>query len=58
MCDDAAQVSERWAKDEKEEGGGMGITPRLPFLYLILFIPSMTRKLQFLDNICRIYLVK
>ena len=40
---DDAQVSERWAIDERRKGGG-GITPRLPFLYLMLLIPSITRK--------------
>ena len=33
---------ERWAIDRR-----MGITPRLPCHYLILFIPSLTRKLHF-----------
>ena len=42
-----AQESERWVLDERKEWGvgWMGvITPHLPFYYLILFIPSLTRK--------------
>ena len=41
MWDDA-QVSECWVKDERK--GGWCITHHLQFHYLILFIPSMTRK--------------
>ena len=48
MWDDV-EVSKRLAIDEWKEGEG--ITPRLPFHDLILFIPSQTRKLHFLDNI-------
>ena len=34
--------------------GGRCITPRLGFNYIVLFIPSLTRKLLFIDNIRRI----
>ena len=49
----------KWTLDQrrKKRGGGC-ITPRLRFHYVILFIPSMTRKLHFLDKIRRIFLVK
>ena len=49
MLDDA---SERWAINERK-GRGV-LTPRLPFHYLIFFIPSPTRKLHFLDNILQL----
>ena len=32
------------------------ITPRLRFNYIVLFIPSLTRKLLFIDNIRRIFI--
>ena len=47
----------KWTLDERKKGGGV-ITPRLSFHYPIFFTPSLTRKLHFLDNICRIFLLK
>ena len=41
-----------------KEKRGEGITPCLPFHYLILFIQSLTRKIHFLDKIRRIFLIK
>ena len=38
---------------KKRKWGG-GLTPHLPLHYLLLFIPTLTRKLHFLDNIRRI----
>ena len=51
MLDDA-QVSEHWAMDERKKRGG--VTLRLPFHYLILFILSPTKKIHFF---CRVLLV-
>ena len=43
---------------QKKKRGGGGITPRLPFHYLILFIPNLITDLHFLDNIRPNFLVK
>ena len=51
-----AQVSVRWAIDEIK--GGYNTSSLISFHYPIFFIPSLTRKGHFLDNIRRILLVK
>ena len=56
MWDDA-QVSEHWAIDVRKGEGGLS-SPCFPFHYPIFLLPSLTRKLHFLDNISCIFLVK
>ena len=53
---DVRWCTSKWTLDHRQNK--RGITLRLPFHYLILFIPSVARKLHFLDNIRHILLVK